>query len=105
MTPSSSIRSPELDPEQSREDIHVFAHAAGILITVGVLINLWGQWSTFLQVLLSSVVIGVANVAVDGWFTRHNTRPVAESVRVLTCPGTPRRINGSVCGSAPSWSW
>jgi two-component system NtrC family sensor kinase len=83
MTSSSSMRSPELDPEQSREDIHVFAHAAGILITIGVLINLWGQWSTFLQVLLASAVIGVANVAVDGWFTRHNTRPVAESVRVL----------------------
>lgn len=34
------------------------------------LLNLWGQWSTFLQVLLASTVIAVINIGVDGWFTR-----------------------------------
>jgi signal transduction histidine kinase len=77
------MRLPELDPEQSSEDIHVFAHIGAILITLGVLFNLWGQWSTFLQVLLSSVAIGVANIAIDGWFARRNTQPAAEALRVL----------------------
>jgi two-component system NtrC family sensor kinase len=83
MAPSSSVRSHEQDPEQSREDIHAFAHTSAILITVAMLLNLWGQWSTFLKVLLASTVIGVINIGVDGWFTQRNTRPVAESVRVM----------------------
>jgi hypothetical protein len=32
--------SPELDPEQSREDILVFAHTGALLITIGILLNL-----------------------------------------------------------------
>jgi signal transduction histidine kinase len=91
------MRSPELDPEQSREDIHVLAHAGGILVTLGVLLNLWGQWPTFFQVLLASVVIAVANVAVDGWFTRRNTRPGAEAVRVLV-NATGFMVNGHLTG-------
>ncbi len=89
--------SPELDPEQSREDILVFAHAGAILITLGILISLWGNWSTFLQVLLSSVVIAVANVAVDGWFTRRNTRPTAEAARV-TINALGFMVNGHITG-------
>jgi two-component system, NtrC family, sensor kinase len=82
MALSSPVRSHEQDPELSREDIHAFAHTSAILITVVMLLNLWGQWSTFLQVLLASAVIGVVNIAVDGWFTRRNSRPVAETARV-----------------------
>jgi two-component system NtrC family sensor kinase len=83
MPSSPPVRSHELHPEQFREDIHAFAQTSAILITIVMLLNLWGQWSTFLQVLLTSTVLAVINIGVDGWFTRRNTQPVAESVRVL----------------------
>ena len=83
MTAAPPPRTPDLDTEQSGEGIHTLAHVAAISVTVGMLISLWGQWRPFIEVLLATVVIGVANVAVIGFVTRRSTPPVAETVRLM----------------------
>ena len=83
MDDATSRLSSDVNPEQSDPVLHSVAHSGAMLVSVALLLSLWGQWPVFLGVLATTLVLMVGNVGVTGLLTPRIAPPVAEAVRLL----------------------